>query len=221
MANTFKQLKYVFPFVLLLAVQRIKAQDIKISDIQNVDSVNTQDMYRMMNLLGMDIRKYAISSKFKDYYCNLIVEEYQKGKLVSTFNSRNEIGKINEWVIKVGNNLEKSQFPIAFYTQEYQDTLVKVNTHVGELEYNKKLVKQKGLSYTWKQVYDIKDYTHKIVPFEKYPLIAYTSAVNQAHAKTKGASEFCLINGELIQVERWYQVLGIQHFYIYYLSFEK
>lgn len=213
-------IKAIIILIPLFFTNPLAAQKVNKLDINSVDSISTTDMYRMMTLLGLDIRKYSISSDFKEFYCNLIVEEYDKGKLVNTFNGRKTIGPLNAWIIKIGNNLQNNRFPISFYTQNYQDTVVKANIHVGELEYNRKILKHPKLVYTWKEIYNISNNTH-LLPNIKYPLIAYTSAVDSAHTKTKGASEFCLLNGDLIKVENWFSELGVQHVTIFYLNLEK
>lgn len=214
-------MKYLLICIIVMGAFVSNAQVSDIKDIRNIDDVNTVDMYRMMNLLGLNVQKYAISSKYKAYYCNLIMEEFKDGKLINTFNARNNIGKENAWVINIGQNLESNNFPVSFYSQEYADTVLKVKIHVGEMEFKRDLIKRKGEVYTWKQINNIKAIDKPLIPQEKYPLLVYTTPVGEKHAKTPGASEFCLINGVEIPVVAWYKELGIKHYYAFYLQLEK
>lgn len=188
--------------------------------IKAIDGLDSAALYAIMTLTGVDFHKYTISSKFKSYFCDLKVYEYKRGSLVDSFSARKDVGKY-DFVLSVGNNLEKNGFQLGIYSQELGDSALKLYSTIGGLGYRKKLKLEAARAYSWKEVYDVTSKKHPLKPLTYYPLLAYTTAVGKEHSSHLDADEFCKINGEVVPFEQWYSKLGIEHYFVVGIKLEK
>jgi len=220
MRKTFFILISSFFFLQVNAQKKIQ-KDIEVY----YDKIDSNDVWRIMHLLEIDISKFSISGKFKDYYCNFIIEEYKEGKLISIHNARKDIDSVYafaESTLKIGNYLKKNKFEISMYSQEVNDSIIKINSLIGGLGYNKKLLIDKSkLNYSWKDVLNINGKNYKLNPDTAFPIVAYTSSVGEKFAAIPNAAVFCTISGEAIPYKEWYDKLGVAHYFIFFVRLEK
>ena len=189
-------------------------------EISPVRGIDTVDLYRIMDLLDVDVSRYLVSSQYKAYYCNFIIHEYREGKCVDSVSLRDSIRSYQD-VLLIGNKLENGKFEVGVYSQRLGDSSLKIYALVGGLGSKMKRKLDKQRFYSWKEVYNLPNPKHPLLPGTLFPLLAYTSPVGAKYAANPNASEFCKISGEFIPYSRWYQDLGIEHYYIFFIRLEK
>lgn len=178
---------------------------------------DTTDEVRIREgLLGISTSKYYIPATFSKYYCDLLIEEFYEGEVVSRKSYRDSLGKNFEYVLWVGGRLEKKGFPVLIDSYRIDSTL-RLYISLGGLGAGDKLRLHPRISYSWKDVYNLEKKRRPLRPGQSFPLLVYTSPVSFEHSRYKipGSSEFCDVSGEKIPPENWYKELGIQHFFLF------
>ncbi len=212
-------MKLLISTVFAILVSTICIGQRKQKDIQTSYKLDSNAIEKIISFLDIDYQKYSISERFKDSYCNIIIEEYKKGKIVETKNLRNDVKKY-EQVIFIGDNLRDSMFNVEIMSRKTSDSLLKLQMIVGGLGYNAKLKLFDTLHYSWKELTNINKRDFSITG-TSLPLLTYTSPIGEKFTNHPGNFEFCRINNELIPFQDWYTKLGIEHFFIFTLRFEK
>jgi hypothetical protein len=187
-----------------------------ISSSFDLDSSDTQNIY---SLLGIDVSKFYLSNKYKGFYCNYVVEEYYKGQKQKAYSLMDSLPALLHQSLFVGNKLNSAnQFPIRLYSQQ-TDTILKVQTDVGfgGVRSINKLSLRKGLSYSFKEVYDLNAGKKEPIADSLFPLLTFTSPVGSksSNLQTESVGEFCKISGEKISPENWFKELGIEHYFLF------
>ena len=212
-------MKIIIISVITILLNTLCLGQSKQKDIEVNNELDSSAVKKIIYFLGVDYQKYSISERFKDNYCNIIIEEYKNGEKKETKNLRIDVKKY-EHVLYIGNNLEDSLFNLEFISQIVSDSLLKLKIGVGGLGYNAKLKLVDSLHYTWKELTNINIKNFKILD-NTLPLLTFTSAIGKKFTNYKGDFEFCRINNEIIPYQDWYIKLGIEHFYIFIVRFEK
>jgi hypothetical protein len=212
----------IFIFIaiqILFCCQNILAQKI-VKDIQIVQTMDRETIEKIIDFLDVEYYKYSISKRLAQNYCNLIMDEYKQGKLVKTTNLREQV-KDYESVLFIANNLVNEKFDIEVFSRKIADTTLKVKINIGGLGSQLKLKLIDSLQYSWKSITDIAKQGFKINADSTLHLLTYTSAIGQQFANYAGGIEFCRINDEYIPFREWYDKLGVEHYFIFSLRFEK
>ena len=101
------------------------------------------------------------------------------------------------------------------------DTSLKTYATVGGAGYRHSFRLDSEKNYSWKDVYHLPNAKHSLIPEEFFPLLAYSSPVGQKFAIHPNVQEFCNISGELIPYTDWYEKLGIEHYFVFFIRLEK
>jgi hypothetical protein len=204
---------------ILLCCQNTSAQKID-NDIQIVQTMNKETVEKIIDFLDVEYRKYSISKRLQQNYCNLIMDEYKKGILVKTINLREQI-KDYENLLFISSNVVKDKFDIEIFSRKIADTTLKVKINIGGLGSQLKLKLIDSVEYSWKSITDISKKGFKINTNSTLQLLSYTCAIGEKFSNDADAFEFCRINDEKIPFTQWYNELGVEHFFIFSLRFEK
>lgn len=217
-------MRKLFIILLILCSFEVWAQKKPIADIQPARGVDSTDIINFMDLLELESSKYTISQKFKNYYCNVIIQEYRKGQLINSYNVRDSINKMGssfDYTFSINKGSKNGKFVFAIYSQRIADSLLKIYSRLGSMGFHYKFKLDKGVGYHWKEVFNQPSEKHELKPGEPYPLLAYSKAVGEAHAIYKGSEEFCRVSGEFVPFQDWYKELGIEHYFIVFIKLEK
>jgi hypothetical protein len=208
-------------YLLLLFVSFSSRSQNTTSDIVSSNRMDSIDLYRIMDLMDVAYNRYSLTGKFKDYYCNLIIQEYKEGKCIDTISFRDQLPLFLQNLLSIGGNLKRGKFDIGIYSQVIADTSLKVSAIIGGAGFRPRLRLDPEKSYTWKDVYQLPGSKHPLKPEELFPLAAYTSPVGQKFAIHPNTIEFCNITGEFIPYPAWYEKLGVEHYFIFFIKLEK
>ena len=212
-------MKIIFFLIFFIISNNLIAQ-IKEKDIETYYTITTEVVNKIISFLDIDYQKFLISKKFKENYCNLLIDEYVNGKNVKRINLREEIKGFDN-AIYIADNLVNNKFPIEIISMKINDSLLKVKTVVGNLAYNLKFKLNDSLPYSWKQLENTSKKDYKIKTDSLLSLLTFTSPIGEKFTNYPGNFEFCRINNEFVPFKDWYNKLGIQHYFIFSLQFEK
>ncbi len=213
-----KKITLLLLLILLYQITQAQKNQLSIKPNYNYDST---DLYKLLEILDIEIVKFNLSKEFCNHSLNLVIDEFTNGKVKEVYNFKKELGSIFQYSTKIIDSTILEESEIRFYSRKYSDSLLKLNCTFINTDFRVKLHLKKK-SYSFKDVYNLEKNKHPIVLNQKFPLVAYTQPVGQKFNIFKGeSSEFCKINGEQNSYLEWYKKLGIEHYFIFSIVVEK